>query len=231
VDANPQEFELDALPARYFSRDERGWTAWDLDDSAQPLLRRGFLQTLCYQRRPPYYPVELPAADRASCAGSLTDGLPPMESVMWDGRRLEYGYTIINDLLPGADRDARKSGNSLFDLRLRGDRLDYRLNDAALRNAHSADAPFSTEPFEAGIERYQPRDGVLTRIGRTPFPAVSTFEDSAPDRYQNPRLPFGGVTLPASGFGFELLPPAGDSPPGTRVRVRYHWRTPTSGTP
>ena len=75
------------------------------------------------------------------------DGLPAVESVDWEGRQLMYGYTLINSLLPGADRLKYKGVSSLFDLRIRGGKTEYRLYDRALRNRHSGDAPFALEPF------------------------------------------------------------------------------------
>ena len=68
-----------------------------------------------------------------------------MERLSWDGRTLMYGYTIINEFLPGPERRSRKSGGSLFDLRIRDGQTEYRLYDRALRGMHSADAPFAVE--------------------------------------------------------------------------------------
>ena len=229
VDSNPQEFRLDAMPAKHFSEDEKGWTAWEFDDDAQPLLREGFLKTMCFQRRPDYYPSDVSESDRADCASLQLDGAPPMEGLSWNGRELMYGYTIVNELLPGADQNARKSGGSLFDLRLREGEVQYRLADNSLRDFHSADAPFALDEFASGLETYRGVDGVMTRSGTRPFAASSGFDDTESSRYLNPRLPFGGANIPGNGFSFELSPPSADSPAGTRVRVSYRWQCPSPG--
>tara|TARA_R110001599_G_scaffold353817_1_gene598896 strand:- start:16693 stop:19521 length:2829 start_codon:yes stop_codon:yes gene_type:complete len=225
VDANPQEFELDLLPQKYFSKNAQGWTAWELDEEAQAIARKGYLATMCYQRRPAFYTSDITAEDRDRCTDSLTDGIPAMESLQWNGRGLMYGYSIINGLLPGAERAAKKSAGGVFDLRLRNGTIIYRLNDDALRELHSADAPFSLTVFERAVETYRDVDGELAAVSAAPFSPVSRFDDSLPGGYLNPRLPFGSANIPATGFSFELAAPDDDSPQGSRVRVLYRWQT------
>jgi immune inhibitor A len=227
VDANPQEFDLPALPARYFKSTE-GWTYWDFDAAAQPLLRDAFVDTMCFQRRPAYYSTDVSAADIKRCNGALENGIPPMELLSWQGRPLMYGYTLVNELLPGPDRLARKSGSSLFDLRIRDGKTQYRLYDRALRNRHSADAPFSIEAFHSGIEFYRGENGTLVRERGHPFAAVREFSDARPNRYMNPRLPFGGADIPEEGFSYRLSKPGPAARLGSRVQVNYDWSTPGS---
>ena len=128
VDANPQEFEIPALPDQYY-RTADGWTHWQFDEAAQPLLRDRFVDTMCFQRRPEYYSTDVASEDTARCAEVLVDGTPPIEHLSWNDRTLMYGYTIINEFLPGPERRSRKSGGSLFDLRIRDGRTQYRLYD------------------------------------------------------------------------------------------------------
>ncbi|WP_241262998.1 M6 family metalloprotease domain-containing protein [Parahaliea mediterranea] len=225
VDANPQEFPLAAMPEQYFQRRD-GWTWWQFDDAAQPLLKRGYIDSMCFQRRPDYYAGDVPAVDRENCLDHLEDGLPPMEQLSWDGRPLIYGYTLVNELLPGPERRERKAASTLFDLRIRDGQTQYRLYDRVLRNYHSADAPFALAPFADGVETYRPREGVLARTGAQPFPPVSTFSDARPNRYQNPHLPFGGASIPEAGFSYRLVAPGDGAPAGARVRVEYRWRAP-----
>lgn len=229
VDAIPQEFQLAALPDKYFKRNPQGWTAWEFDDSAQAMLKESFLGTMCYQRRQDYYPDDIPASDLKKCRAQGAAAAPPMEALSWHGRTLQYGFTIINEVLPGADRDTLKSGSSLFDLRLRDGEPEFRLDDRSLRNVHSADAPFSLDEFAPGLEVYTAQKGLLTRVSTTPFPAVTGFSDAAPNSYQSPLLPFGGANIPQNGFSFELSAPTQNSPVGSRVRVNYRWAIP--GTP
>jgi hypothetical protein len=147
-----------------------------------------------------------------------------MERLSWQGRTLMYGYSIINDFLPGPERRARKSGGSLFDLRIRDGQTQYRLYDRALRGMHSADAPFAIEDFADGLEVYRPQDGVMSRQSASPFAAVSAFTDERPNRYQSPTLPFGGADIPEAGFSYTLEPPEPRAPEGSVVRVDFRWR-------
>ena len=135
-----------------------------------------------------------------------------------------YGYTIINEFLPGPERRSRKSGGSLFDLRIRDGQTEYRLYDRALRGMHSADAPFAVEVFANGLEFYRAQDGVMTRQSASPFTAVSAFTDTRPNRYQNPRLPFGGADIPEEGFSYTLEHPDHRAPEGSAVRLNFRWR-------
>jgi hypothetical protein len=223
VDANPQEFTISALPQQYFQSSD-GWTSWQFDDTAQPWLRDSFVDAMCFQRRPDYYSTDVSQADTARCAEVLMDGQPAMERLSWDGRPLMYGYSIINEFLPGPERRARKSGGTLFDLRIRDGQTQYRLYDRALRGMHSADAPFATADFANGLEIYRAEDGVMRRQTATPFTAVSTFTDERPNRYQNPRLPFGGADIPDAGFSYTLEPPDAGAPEQTEIRLNFRWR-------
>ena len=228
VDANPQEFALDVLPKKYFSDNALGWTAWELDEQAGAIMREGYLATMCYQRRPAFYASDTSTRQRDQCNSSLLEGVPALESLQWQGRDLMYGYTISNELLPGAERAAKKSAGAVFDLRLRHGTAVYGLNNDALRDRHSADAPFSLSEFEPGIEIYRDINGELTAVATTPFPAVSRFDDTLARGYLNPRLPFGSANIPTAGFSFELQAVDDTSPEHSRVRVDYHWQaTPT----
>jgi immune inhibitor A len=211
------------LPERYFQTED-GWSAWALDESAQPLLRDGFVDTMCFQRPPNYYSTDVAPEDVARCEEMLVDGRPPIEQIRWNDRALTYNYTIINEFLPGPERRARKSGGTLFDLRIRDGETEYRLYDRLLRNMHSADAPFAVEPFVDGVELWRAEDGTMTRQTAFPFAPVNEFTDARPNRYQNPHLPFGGADIPEAGFGYTLHAPAADDPAGSVVRVDFRWR-------
>jgi immune inhibitor A len=223
VDSTPQEFLLPALPAKYY-RQTDDWSHWDLDTSAQELLRKAFVDTMCFQRRPAYYSTDVAPADRQGCASEVDQGLPPMEALSWNGRQLMYGYTIINELLPGEQRRARKSGSTLFDLRIRDGKTQYRLYDRMLRNRHSADAPFALQTFANGVEFYRGENGEMVRESASPFTAVSEFSDARPNLYQNPKLPFGGADIPEEGFSYQLYPVDKNEPVSSKIRLKYDWR-------
>ena len=134
-----------------------------------------------------------------------------------------YGYTLINDLLPGAERLKYKAVSTLFDLRIRNGETQYRLYDRALRNRHSGDAPFALQPFEKGISIYGIDGKELVERSSSAFPAVSEFSDARPNRYQNPRLPFGGVNIPEMGLRFKLGQPSPQAPDEAQVKVVIDW--------
>lgn len=223
VDATPQEFELPAIPQQYFKRDA-GWTWWEFDESAQSFLREAYINTMCFQRRPPYYSSDVSADDRTRCAAKLKGDKPAMEAISWENRPLTYGYTIVNELLPGPERLARKGASTLFDLRLRNGKTQFRLYDRILRNRHSADAPFALDAFANGVEFYSEVDGELRKQDVRAFTPVSEFTDAMPNRYQNPHMPFGSADIPESGFSYKLKPPGRRAPEGSRVRIDYRFK-------
>ena len=222
VDANPQEFNLPSVPKQYFV-DDQGWTSYQFDESAQPWLQQSYVDVMCHQRRSAFYSSDVSVADRKRCYESLMDGLPAVESVDWEGRQLMYGYTLINSLLPGADRLKYKGVSSLFDLRIRGGKTEYRLYDRALRNRHSGDAPFALEPFTKGTSIYSIVGDSLMEQSTEAYPPVSEFSDARPNRYQNPKLPFGGANIPEVGLRFKLGQPSAEAPDEARVKVVIDW--------
>ncbi len=221
VDSTPQEFEVPDLPQQFFKR-EAGWTWWDFDEDAQGMLEKSYLDVMCFQRRAPYFPSFVDEATAQRCKAAEVGGLPAVESLFWKDRQLMYGYTIINTLLPGAERRARKGNTSLFDTRERDGVVTYRLYDRVLRNLHSADAPFALDDFDAGVEVYAPVDGEMRLQSQQGFDSVNSFSD---DRaYLNPHLPFGGAAIPNLGFSYQLKDPGRRAPEGSRVRIDYRWK-------
>jgi immune inhibitor A len=174
-------------------------------------------------RRPAYYSADVSEQDRESCANVLVDGRPQLELAAWGDRTMTYGYTIINEWLPGPERLKRKGVGAAYDLRIRDGKAQYRLYDRVLRNFHSGDAPFALEDFANGIEFYAIENDQVTLMKKQPFAPVGSFSDADPGRYLNPRLPFGGVAIPQAGFSYQLLPAGKSDPPGTKVRVSYKW--------
>jgi immune inhibitor A len=219
VDANPQEFQIPAVPSPY-RKEADGWRWFELDDTAQSALRQAFLDVMCFQRRPEYYPLDLTPVDRGVCSSAAPAG----ERASYSGRQLLYSFTLANELLPGEARQARKSMGSLYDIRLAKGVATFRLNDRLIRNQHSADAPFSLTAFEDGIRYYGVgRAGAMTRLGGVTFEPVSTFRDADPSRYLNPHLPFGSAGIPSEGLNFQLARPSPDAPAGAKVKVYFTW--------
>jgi len=227
VDANPQEYQLPLAPAEYFKSTD-GWTWWEFDEKAQPFLKDRFVSMMCFLRRPAYYSTDVSEQDRKSCAKVMVDGRPPLESASWGEREMVYGYTLINEWLPGPERLKRKGAGAAYDLRIRDGKPQFRLYDRALRNYHSADAPFALDAFANGIELYTIEEGQVTLEEARPFAPVNSFSDDDPGRYLNPGLPFGSAAIPQTGFSYHLLPPAESDPPGTKVRVRFQWKDPNT---
>jgi len=222
VDANPQEFKLPSVPEQYY-KNQDGWTFYEFDDQAQPWLHDNFVDVMCHQRREAFYASDVTEQDRQRCRQSLVNGLPPVESLSWDGRPLMYGYTLINSLLPGADRLKFKGVSTLFDLRIRKGETQYRLYDRSLRNRHSGDAPFALKPFEKGVSIYAAEGQQLVEQSSSAYPAVSAFSDARPNRYQSPKLPFGGANIPEVGMSFKLGEPSENAPKEAQVKVVVDW--------
>ncbi|CAI8390874.1 MAG: Uncharacterised protein [Hyphomonas sp. TMED17] len=61
----------------------------------------------------------------------------------------------------------------------------------------------------------------MRRVSKTFFAPVQSFTDMRPNRYLNPRLPFGGANIPHEGFGFSLSQPGAEAPAGTSVQVDF----------
>lgn len=222
VDSTPQELRLPAVADEYY-RQEDGWTWYEFGDGDQAWLRDSYVAVMCFERRPSFYSTDVEVQDSSYCREAQQAGKPPLEAVRWDNRPLIYGYTLINEFLPGRDRMPYKSASTLFDLRLRDGKTRFRLYDRVLRNWHAADAPFAREPYEDGLEVYGVIDGELRRRSTRAFEPVERFADTALGRYLNPHLPFGGVATPQSGFSFVLRAPRADAPVGARVLVDYRF--------
>lgn len=219
VDSTPQEFELPPIPDNYYM-DDNGWRFYEFNDDAQATLRQGFLDVMCFQRRPGYYPLDLSNLDRESCGNIAT---PAGENLRFEGRQLIYGYTLINEMLPGAARDPYKSMGTLYDYRLGRDGITYRLYDRMLRNEHSADAPFALNDFLNGVQFYTVENGEIRPGAGRDFTGISSFSDRDPSIYQNPHLPFGSANLPSAGLNFTLAAPATDAPEAAKVKVYFSW--------
>ena len=218
VDSTPQEFEYPPVPGQYFKEDE-GWRRYEFDEGAQPWLREAYLDVMCFQRRPTYYAVDLGEPELAHCRS--TDALAG-ERLTLDGRQLLYNYTLLNELLPGTARGAYQPMSTLLDIRVGGDAISYRLYDRRLRLAHSADAPFSLDAFENGLQFYVTNDAnELIPGSGVDFRAVARFNDS--DQHLNPYLPFGSANVPDEGFGFQLAEPGIGAPDGAKVKVYFTW--------
>jgi M6 family metalloprotease-like protein len=218
VDSTPQEFEYPSVPAEHY-RTEGGWTRYEFDDGAQAWLRQAYLDVMCFQRRPEYYPLDLGEADLSACR--TPDALAG-ERLTYDGRQLLFGYTLINELLPGEAREPYKSMGTLFDINVGRGGVSYRLYDRVLRSQHSADAPFALEPFANGLEFWRPNAaGEMERVDGVDFAGVSAFSDS--DAHLNPHLPFGSAAVPDEGFGFQLAEPGAQAPEGAKVKIYFTW--------
>ena len=220
LDSTPQEFSLPGLETQ-LQRSEEGWHFYTFDAEQQPLLRQRYIDSACFLRRADYFPSEL-RSQYAELCGQLA--APAVERLSYRGRPLRYGYTLINELLPGAERQQFKAASSFYDMQPRAGEPFYRLYDRLLRNRHSADAPFSLEPFEAGLQRWQiAGDGTLELAGNSRFDAVTEFDGRQPGRYLNPHLLFGSAALPALPFSFRLRPA---SAADAAVGIDYRWHEP-----
>ena len=220
VDSNPQEYDLAGIPDEYLQDDE-GWRFYEFDESAQSMLQEKFLDVMCFERKPEYYPLGLSEEELSRCDQSAE---PAAESILYEGRPLLYGYNLVNEYLPGEARDSFKSAGTVYDYRLdRDGSISYRLYDRMLRSNHSADAPFAVTEFASGIQYFGIEDNAIVPIRTESFAATSRFSDADPSLYLNPHLPFGSANIPMEGLDFELFAPDDLAPEGTKVRVDFSW--------
>lgn len=217
VDSTAQEFEVPLVPPSYF-KEEDGWRFFELNEDVQPMLRESYLDVMCFQRRENYFPVDLNRTDRQQC--NVADP-PPGESLNWEGRPFRYSFTLINEVLPGADRQLYKSMGSLYDIRLQREGLSYRLYDRVLRNVHSGDAPFALEKFDDGLRFYRIENDTIMLDRVSAFSAVDSFSDS--ESYMNPMLQFGSANIPNEGLNFQLAVPDATAPAEAEVKVYFTW--------
>jgi hypothetical protein len=61
------------------------------------------------------------------------------------------------------------------------------------------------------------------RQSSTVFPAAPSFTDARPNRYQNPKLPFGGADIPEAGLNFRLIEPGPNAPAQAKTKVVIDW--------
>lgn len=211
VDAWPNEIALPGLE-RWMAGDPAAFdTRYAVrTPEAQAALGPAYDALVCFVRDAAWRPLDHRCPSPKAGLDGLTDR----------GKPLLFGYARINALLPGPAREATAPAGELLDMRP-GPEPAWRLRDRSLRHLHTYDAPFALEPFPDGVEHYTLRDGRLERVGSAPHPAVPRFVDATPGRWQNPELPFGGVTVPPEGFGFELAEPKPSAPPPARVKIWF----------
>ncbi|MCA9540518.1 MAG: immune inhibitor A [Myxococcales bacterium] len=217
LDAWPNELALPGLDGWMTGDAAHFDTGYKVDTpEAQAAIEDGFHRMTCFVRDASYRALDLPkdrcARPDAGVAALRFEGLPLM-----------YSYRLLNDILPGPEREAFWPASELLDYRKRGDAITWRLRDRSLRHVHTFDAPFALDDFPDGVELYEVRDGKLVRTGSRPHPAVPRFHDGDPARWANPKLYFGGVAVPDVGFGFELARPKADAPKPARVKVYFTW--------
>jgi len=221
VDSQPNELELPGLRRWFSGSAGRFDTRYDVSsEEAQAALKEAYHETVCFVRNPDYLPRDADAeALKRHCQGDAA----PLDRLVVDDRRLMYSYQVINELLPGPDREGVQRTGELLDTKRRKGVLTYRLRDRSLRHLHSYDAPFSLRPFDDGVILYDVGDDGLNRASSRPHPATARFSDPDGRRWLNPNLFFGGVQVPDERFSFELAQPREGAPAGARVKVWLLW--------
>jgi hypothetical protein len=214
LDANPNEIALPGL-ASYLSGSAEGFEAgYDVAGAAaQTALAESWKKTVCFVRSKKYLPRGLPG--KRPCPGPAA----PVQKLTIEGKRAMYSYEVVNELLPG-ERDGLEKVGELVDVKERGGERSYRLRDRSLRTYHTFDAPFSREPFPGGLVLHEVKGNKLVEIEARDYPAVTRFDDRVPGRWLNPRLPFGGVAVPAQRLEIELVEPG----PGAAAAIELRWR-------
>lgn len=220
LDANPNEHRLPGWETYFRGSSEAFDSHYDVKaEAAQKAIEPAYLDGVCFARNQPYWPKDFQSQLASRCKGETAGSA----SLTIGGKPLVYSYEVINELLPGRDRNSVQKLGEMLDYRVRKGQVQWRMRDRSLRHYHTYDAPFSLEPFDGGVKTFVVSEGQLQRRTSTGHPAVAKFSDADPTRWLNPKLPFGGVAVPTEGFGFELAHPKGEAPKGARVKVYFTW--------
>lgn len=214
VDSNPNElvipsWDMDGTAAAYN-------THYDLKNPVkQAAVEAAYFKMMCQVRAVDWRPKDL---DSKKC-----EGLSPL-ALTFEGKPLMYSYQIINTLLPGADRLKYVPSSELHDYRKRKGKdgkstITWRMRDRSLRYLHTLDVPFALEAFEDGVELFDIIDGKLVKVKGWAHPPQATFSDATPARWKNPKLRFGGVSVPDVGLKMQLAKPKAGAPDGSEVKL------------
>lgn len=212
IDANPNEYQLPGW-MNYFQGKHGSYdTRYDFSSKeAQELLKMSALKTICFVRSPWSYPRDLPSEYLYACEG------PSLPSLRFEAKTPMFNYEVINTLLPGEPREPYLLVSELYDFKKVKDEFVWSLRNRALRSLHMLDAPFSSRPFEGGLEYLELNEGTLKVRERYTHPAVSHFSDENTTRWQNPHLRFGGVEVPSYGLNLDF----NDLEHGVEVKVSW----------
>ena len=234
LDANPNELPLPGLEPWLQGDPAHFDTRYELKDpQAQTAVRDAWLKTMCFVRNRRYWPRDLATLiPGATCARDASSPAPVgrlTDNGERDGKPYLYVYELINDLLPGTAREAVRPAGELYDYRQRpGKPTRWRLRDRTLRALHNADSPFALAPFPDAVTWWRVEDGPggakLVKTRSFAAPATPAFDDARSARWKNPKLYFGGVSVPDEGLGFRLAKPKAAAGKSARVKVYFRWR-------
>lgn len=214
VDSNPNEIAIPSWPVTGKPGDFN--THLDLSSKVtQAAAEAAYFKMMCAVRAPDWRPKDI---DPKRC-----EGIEPLK-VSFEGKPLMYSYQIINTLLPGPDRMQYVPSSEIHDYRRRKNKkgevtTTWRMRDRSLRYLHTLDAPFALEDFADGVELFDIKDGKLVKVKGWAHPAQATFSDAEPMRWKNPKLRFGGISVPDVGIKMQLAKPKDAAPEGSRVKL------------
>jgi len=212
VDANPNEYSLPGWGEYYLGSSAQADTRYELkSEEAQRRLKLSAIKTICFVRSPWSYPRDLPPELLYACEG------PQLPTLRIDAKTPMFSYEVINTLLPGEPRDPYLLVSELYDFKVIKGELKWSFRNRALRGLHLLDAPFSSTPFEGGVEYLDVVDGSLKVRQQVAHPAVPRFSDTPARSWLNPHLRFGGVELPSYGLSLDFE----DQAHGVEVKVSW----------
>ena len=109
-------------------------------------------------------------------------------------------------------------------MRKHGDSFTYSLRNRSLRYYHTLDNAFRSTAMKDAIEVYAVRDGALVKQSSMDSPVTNQFYSTLANKWLNPKLPFGGVSVPSNAaVQWTITAPDDTAPAGARAKVTLRW--------
>jgi immune inhibitor A len=222
IDANPNEISLPGFGSYLQGDPQQRDTHYDVtSEEAQAQLTEAYYTTACFMRDASYMPATLDTdALQKYCPMGNTENVTALKI---NNKPAMYSYTLTDEL-PGEARAAFQGIGELTDMRKRGDTFTYSLRNRSLRYYHTLDNAFRATAMKDAIEVYAVRDGALVKVTSMDSPVTDQFNSTLANKWLNPKLPFGGVSVPDNAaLQWTVEVPDDTAPASARAKVTLRW--------